>query len=139
MATLDEGFDFIHLGLRQRGGKHYQEPIDFLGDGSRSVDLYYLILLFELCYHRPGRAAAHGLEIQAAEQPPRYVAISKVRQAMKTASIEEQQVEGLDLSGGPVVSRMYQPESGERAEMIEGDEEEVAARLVEIFKEQGLL
>jgi electron transfer flavoprotein beta subunit len=79
------------------------------------------------------------LGIQAAEQPPRYVAISKVRQAMKTAVIEEQQVEGFDLSGGPVVSRMYQPESGERAEMIEGDEEEVAARLVEIFQEHGLL
>jgi electron transfer flavoprotein beta subunit len=79
------------------------------------------------------------LGIQAAEQPPRYVAISKVRQAMKTASIEEQQVEGLDLSGGPVVCRMYQPESDKRATMIEGDEEEVAARLVEIFKEQGLL
>jgi electron transfer flavoprotein beta subunit len=79
------------------------------------------------------------LGIQAAEQPPRYVAISKVRQAMKTAVIEEQQVEGFDLSGGPVVSRMYQPESTERAKMIEGDEEEVAARLIEIFKEQGLL
>jgi electron transfer flavoprotein beta subunit len=79
------------------------------------------------------------LGIQAAEQPPRYVAISKVRQAMKTAVIEEQQVEGFDLTGGPVVGRMYQPELSERAKMIEGDEEEVAARLVEIFKEQGLL
>jgi electron transfer flavoprotein beta subunit len=77
--------------------------------------------------------------IQAAEQPPRYVAISKVRQAMKTAAIEEQEIGALDLSGGVEVSRMYQPESGERAQMIEGDEEEVAARLVEIFKEKGLL
>ena len=30
------------------------------------------------------------LGIQASEQPPRYVAVSKVRQAMKTATIEEQ-------------------------------------------------
>jgi hypothetical protein len=34
---------------------------------------------------------------------------------------------------------MFQPEAGERATMIEGDEEEIAARLVEIFKEAGVL
>ena len=77
--------------------------------------------------------------VQAAKQPPRYVAISKVRQAMKTASIDVQEIGELDLSGGVEVSRMYQPESGERAAMLEGDEEEIAARLVEIFQEQGLL
>lgn len=79
------------------------------------------------------------LGIQSAEKPPRYVAISKVRQAMKTATIDEQKTIKLDLSGGPSVGRMFQPESGERAIMIDGDEEEVATRLVEIFQEQGLL
>jgi electron transfer flavoprotein beta subunit len=78
------------------------------------------------------------LGIQAAEEPPRYVAISKIRQAMKTATIEEQEVAELDASGGPTVSRMFLPEAGERATMIEGDEEEVAARLVEILKEAGV-
>jgi len=79
------------------------------------------------------------LGIQAAEQPPRYVAISKVRQAMKTATIDEQEATDLDASGGPTIGRMFLPESGERATMIDGDEEEVATRLVEIFQEQGLL
>lgn len=79
------------------------------------------------------------LGIQAAEEPPRYVAISKIRQAMKTATIEEQEVVELDSSGGLTVSRMFQPEVGERATMIEGDEEEIAARLVEIFQEAGVL
>ena len=79
------------------------------------------------------------LGIQAAEQPPRYVAISKVRQAMKTATIDENEAAELDPSGAPTVGRMFQPESGERATMIEGDEEEVAARLVEMFEEMGLL
>ena len=79
------------------------------------------------------------LGIQAAEEPPRYVAISKVRQAMKTATIEEIESAEFDLSGGPVINRMFQAEVGERATMIEGDEDEVAAQLVEIFKEIGVL
>jgi electron transfer flavoprotein beta subunit len=77
--------------------------------------------------------------IQAAEEPPRYVAISKVRQAMKTATIDEKEVVEFDTDGGPIVNRMFKAEVGERATMIEGDEEEVAARLVDIFKEIGVL
>jgi len=79
------------------------------------------------------------LGIQAAEQPPRYVAVSKVRQAMKTSSIEERTVIDLDPNGGLTIARMFQPEVVERAEMIEGDVERVAARLVGIFKEAGIL
>jgi electron transfer flavoprotein beta subunit len=79
------------------------------------------------------------LGIQVAEEPPRYVAISKIRQAMKSATIDEQEAGELDPAGAPTVSRMFQPEVGERATMIEGDEEEIAARLVEIFKEVGVL
>jgi len=79
------------------------------------------------------------LGIQAAEEPPRYVAISKVRQAMKTAVIDEAEITELDDIGGPVIDRMYQPDVGDRATMIEGDEEEVAGKLVDILKELGVL
>ena len=79
------------------------------------------------------------LGIQAAAEPPRYVAISKIRQMMKTATIEEQDAAELDTSGGPVVSRLFQPEVGERATMIEGDEAEIAAKLIELLKEAGVL
>jgi electron transfer flavoprotein beta subunit len=79
------------------------------------------------------------LGIQAAEEPPRYIAVSKVRQMMQTATIEVHEVSELDSSGGLQVSRMYLPEAAERAEMIEGDEEEIAAKLVEIFKEIGVI
>jgi electron transfer flavoprotein beta subunit len=79
------------------------------------------------------------LGIQAAEEPPRYVAVSKVRQMMQSATIEEQDASELDLSGGLDITRMYLPEAAERAEMIDGDEEEIAARLVEIFKEIGVM
>jgi electron transfer flavoprotein beta subunit len=79
------------------------------------------------------------LGIQAADEPPRYVPISKIRQTMKTASIEEQDADELDPSGAPTVSRMFEPETGERATMIEGDEDEIAAKLIEIFQEAGIL
>ena len=79
------------------------------------------------------------LGIQAAEQPPRYVAVSKVRQAMKTSSIEECEAPTLDPCGGPTVARMFQPEAASHAQMITGNPEEVADRLVSLFKELGVL
>ena len=79
------------------------------------------------------------LGIQAAESPPRYVAISKIRQAMKTTSIEEQTASELDASGGPTISQIFQPQVGERAEMIEGDIDQIAAKLVALFGDLGVI
>jgi len=79
------------------------------------------------------------LGIQAAEQPPRYVAISKVRQMMKTVSIEELDLSTLDLMGGPTVNRMFQPEVTERATMLSEDADEAANQLINLFKELGTL
>ena len=79
------------------------------------------------------------LGIQASEQPPRYVAISKVRQMMSTASIEEQAIGDLDVEGDFVIDRMYLPEATEKAEMLEGSEEEIAAQLTSILQDLGLL
>lgn len=79
------------------------------------------------------------LGIQSAGRPPGYVAFSKIRQAMKTTAIEELPAPEMDPSGGPLVERMYLPESGERATMIVGTVDEVTARLLAIFQEQGVL
>lgn len=79
------------------------------------------------------------LGVQVAEKPPRYVAFSKIRQAMQTATIEEHPAPELNLSGGPGVDRMFKPEVGERATMIEGDVDEIASKLVGLFKELGVL
>ena len=79
------------------------------------------------------------LGIQAAEQPPRYVAISKVRQMMKTMSIEELDLATLDSKGAPIVDRMFQPESTERATMLSEDADNAAGQLADIFKELGVL
>jgi electron transfer flavoprotein beta subunit len=58
--------------------------------------------------------------IQAAEQPPRYVAISKVRQMMKTMSIEELDLGSLDT-------------------MLSENADDAASQLVSLFKELGML
>ena len=79
------------------------------------------------------------LGIQAADQPPRYVAFSKIRQAMQSAEITELEAEIPEDAGAAAVVRMRLPEASERAEMIEGDEEEVASRLVELFEQAGIL
>jgi len=79
------------------------------------------------------------LGIQAAEQPPRYVAVSKVRQVMKTASIDEFHLDTSDKSEFPQVNRMFQPEISAHAEMIDGNPDEIADQLVAIFREKGIL
>ena len=79
------------------------------------------------------------LGIQASEEPPRYVAISKVRQMMSTATIEEIAGDALETEGGVKINRMYLPEAAEKAEMLEGDEEEVAEKLTSILHDLGLL
>jgi len=78
------------------------------------------------------------LGIQAAEEPPGYIAISKIRQAMKGATIEELDSDELNCSGGVTPSRMYQPEVGEKATMIDGEEDAIAERIVEVLKERGI-
>jgi len=79
------------------------------------------------------------LGIQASEDPPRYVAFSKIRQAMKTATIDEHSMAESDLGGALTVGRMFQPELGEQAEMLGEDADEVATRIVEILKDLDVL
>lgn len=79
------------------------------------------------------------LGIQAAEQPPRYITYNRIRQVMGTAKIEERAISSLDLSGSATVSRMFQPESTQRATILDGSADEVAGQLVTIFKDLGVL
>ncbi len=79
------------------------------------------------------------LGILAAEQPPRYVPVSRIRAAMKITQFEEQQAAVPAAAASVIVERMYHPAAGERAKMIEGSEDEVAARIVEILVEKGLI
>lgn len=79
------------------------------------------------------------LGIQAAEQPPRYVAVSRVRQAMKTATIQEQTVDFADPLADLTVGRMYPPPKAAQATMLEGDEAAIADQLVVILRDLGIV
>jgi electron transfer flavoprotein beta subunit len=78
------------------------------------------------------------LGIQAARQAPRYVAVSLIRQAQQSGALREIDVDPpSDTSGVRVVS-VRVPETGEGAEMIGGDEEAAAEKIVEIIRAAGV-
>jgi electron transfer flavoprotein beta subunit len=75
------------------------------------------------------------LGVQAARQTPRYAPVSRVRQLMKEAELDEVEVEA-ESGAGSVVRRMYTPEKGEGAEMLDGSAEEVAGKIAALLKEK---
>ncbi|MBI3484566.1 MAG: electron transfer flavoprotein subunit beta/FixA family protein [Acidobacteria bacterium] len=80
------------------------------------------------------------LGIQAAEKPPRYVPVAKVRAAMKTQRIDS--VAGPAMEPGPAlvkILRLEKPQATTHAEMLEGRAEAVAGKVCEILAGQGLL
>ncbi|MBZ5573459.1 MAG: electron transfer flavoprotein subunit beta/FixA family protein [Acidobacteriia bacterium] len=81
------------------------------------------------------------LGIQAAEKPPRYVPVAKVRAAMKSQAI--QSVPAATAADGGVgllpVEEMSKPEVTEHAQMLKGSPEEIANQLCEILAARGLL
>lgn len=79
------------------------------------------------------------LGIQAAKKAPRYVPVSKLRQTMKSASIEECPAPEREAADDALAVRMFAAEPAEKATMLDGEPEDVAAKLVDIFKEQGVI
>ena len=79
------------------------------------------------------------LGILGAEQPPRYVPVSRIRAAMKSTQFEEESVAAPMAEPLIAVCRLYPPESGSRAEILSGSESEIAGRIVEILAEKGVL
>jgi len=78
------------------------------------------------------------LGIQAAEQPPRYVPVSRLRQVMKTANVEEKEAPAPEPES-VAVERMFKPEEGTGATMFSGTPEEIASQIVGLFSERRLL
>jgi len=78
------------------------------------------------------------LGIQAASQTPRYVPVARVRRAMKTATIEEISGGDANVEIGSSVSRMFKPQSGGGAEMLEGSADDQANKLIEILNQKGI-
>ncbi len=75
--------------------------------------------------------------IGSAEQPPRYVPVSKVRMAMRSLTPLEIST-APEAESGVSVLGMAKP-GVSKAEMVSGSPEEIADRLVAILKESGIL
>jgi len=79
------------------------------------------------------------LGIQAAEKPPRYVPVAKVRATMKSAKIEEIAGATGDAASRLEVVRMTKPVASSHAVMFDGSPEEIAAQVVDLLATRGLL
>lgn len=79
------------------------------------------------------------LGVQAARQSPRYVPVAKVRQVMKSATIEEVAAGSTSATAGSSVKRFFKPEGGRGAEMLEGSAEEQALKIIQTLKERGII
>ncbi len=77
--------------------------------------------------------------VQAAREAPRYVPISRIRSAMQAGGIEQQPAAEAAASTGLTVRRMFAPQSSSHAEMLSGDADAVAGRIIEIMRERGAL
>ena len=78
------------------------------------------------------------LGIQSAEQPPRYVPVSKVVQAKRTLQVKEQG-EPPQVAQGIRASKLTKSGSAARAEMLPGDVTQVAEQVVRILRERGMV
>lgn len=79
------------------------------------------------------------LGIQAARQAPRYAAVSRVRQLMKQAQLEEFPAPAGSVDNGIRIRRLFRPTSGGHAEMIEGSPEQQAERIWALLQERKLV
>jgi len=77
--------------------------------------------------------------VQSARQAPRYVPITRIRQAMQAGGIEEVEASTPATSSGVQVRRLYSPEATGHAEMLAGSPDEVAERIVELMRAKGVL
>ena len=79
------------------------------------------------------------LGILGAEQPPRYVPVSRIRAAMKSTQFDQQAATATRGELLVSIRKLSPPTSASHAEMISGSEVEVAARIAAILAEKGLL
>ena len=92
-----------------------------------------------------GKLAVLGLSlpavvgVQSASAPPRYVSMTRLRQAMSEASAEMLAVNVEAPARASELVSLARPEPKVGATMLEGDAEEIAAKIVAVLREQGAL
>ena len=77
--------------------------------------------------------------IQAASSPPRYVSMSRLRQAMTQGNAEPLMVSVEAAPAGFTLESLTRPEPQVGATMLEGDAEQVAAAIVAALHDRGVL
>ena len=77
------------------------------------------------------------LGVQTSRETPRYAPVSRIRQLMKTATIEAM-AGGSGAGSGLVIEAMAIPETGSSAEMISGNTQAIAERISAILAERGI-
>ncbi len=92
-----------------------------------------------------GRLAVLGLElpavvgVQSASSPPRYVSMSRLRQAMTEATTETLDVSVQAPGVTPRLVSLARPETQAGATMLDGDAAEVAAKIAAVLRERGVV
>jgi electron transfer flavoprotein beta subunit len=77
--------------------------------------------------------------VQAAPKPPRYVPVTKLRQAMASGALESATASSAEGLAGAQVTAMAKPETGKEAEMLAGSADEVAEKIAVLLGERGLV
>ncbi len=77
--------------------------------------------------------------VQSASAPPRYVSMARLRQAMSEASTETASVTVSPPASTPRLVSLARPAPQEGATMLEGDAEELAAKIAAVLRERGAL
>ncbi len=90
-------------------------------------------------YHELHLTTPAVVGVQAARQAPRYAPISRIRQAMQAGGLRETGVSPAAAAPGLTVRRMYRPEAAGHAEMLTGDADEVAGKIVDLLRGRGLV
>lgn len=92
-----------------------------------------------------GRLAVLGLQlpavvgVQSASQPPRYVSMSRLRQAMTEAQPQTLDVAAPPATAAPRVVALARPEPAAHATMLDGDAGRIAEQILAILHERGAL
>ena len=64
--------------------------------------------------------------------------VAKVRRASKDATIEGVDAGDLGVDAGSTVSKMYKPDTGGGAEMLDGSADDQAGKIVELLTQKGI-
>jgi electron transfer flavoprotein beta subunit len=77
--------------------------------------------------------------VQSASQPPRYVSMTRLRQAMTEAAPETLTAGVEPAAAAPRLVGLARPVAQAHATMLEGDASEIAEQIVSVLRERGAL